>query len=89
MPRIEFTPQLGRHVECAALHADVTSLRPLLEAAFAAYPKLRGYLVDDQGAIRQHVAIFVDNKLLRNRQTWDIPLQPQSEVYVMQALSGG
>ena len=86
---IEFTKHLLRHVDCGGLTVEAASLKPALEAAFAAYPRLRGYIVDDQDCIRQHVAVFVDNQLLRDRQSWDIPLQPESEVYVMQALSGG
>ncbi|MFV0445362.1 MAG: MoaD/ThiS family protein [Planctomycetaceae bacterium] len=89
MPRIEFTSQLRKHVDCPPAEVAAASLRPALESLFAANPALRGYVLDDQHAIRQHVAIWVDNRLITNRTSWDVPLQPDSEVYVMQALSGG
>ncbi|MEZ6064623.1 MAG: hypothetical protein R3B90_02695 [Planctomycetaceae bacterium] len=89
MPRIEFTPQLAKHVDCPARDSDAASLRTALDEAFAASPKLRGYILDDQSRLRQHVAIFVDNQLLRDRDNWNVPLRPESLVFVMQALSGG
>jgi molybdopterin synthase sulfur carrier subunit len=89
MPRIEFTPQLARHVECPAVDVTAVSLREALDQVFRDHPALRGYVLDDRAAIRQHVAVFIDNQLLGDRQNWDIPLRPDSKVYVMQALSGG
>jgi molybdopterin converting factor small subunit len=89
MPRIEFTSQLRKHVACPAAEVEAASLGPALESIFQANPALRGYVLDDQHAIRQHVAIWVDNRLVTDRVHWDVPLQPHSQVYVMQALSGG
>ena len=89
MPRIEFTSQLQKHVESPAVDVEAVSLKPALDAVFAANPALRGYILDDQQAIRQHVAVWVDNRLVTDRSDWDVPLRPDSQVYVMQALSGG
>lgn len=89
MPRIEFTSQLQKHVACPAVEVDAASLQPAFEAIFDANPVLRGYVLDDQHAIRQHVAVWVDNRLVTDRTHWNVPLQPDSQVYVMQALSGG
>ena len=89
MPRIEFTRQLLRHVDCPSATVDAATLREALESVFALNPQLRGYVLDDQGSVRQHVAVFIDNQLVRQRESLDIPLAPTAEVYVMQALSGG
>lgn len=89
MPKIEFTPQLTRHVECPPLVVQATTLREALDCAFEANEGLRGYIVDDQGAIRKHVAVFVNNQLVRDRQNIDFKLDKDAEIYVMQALSGG
>ena len=89
MPRIEFTAQLQKHVDCPAVDVDAASLRTALEEVFASNPQLRGYVLTDQNSIRKHVAIFVDNQLLQDRDNWDVPLRTDSQVYVMQALSGG
>lgn len=56
---------------------------------FAREPRLRGYLLDDQGSLRRHVALFVDGVQVRDRRGLGDPLQDDSEIYVVQALSGG
>ncbi|MCA9055483.1 MAG: MoaD/ThiS family protein [Planctomycetaceae bacterium] len=89
MPRIEFTAQLQKHVASPGVDVAADSLKPALEVVFDANPALRGYVLDDQQAIRQHVAVWVDNRLVTDRIQWDVPLRPDSQVYVMQALSGG
>lgn len=53
------------------------------------FPGVRGYILDDQGAVRQHVNIFVGNDFLRDRRKLSDPVGPEAKVYVMQALSGG
>lgn len=89
MPTIEFTPHLKRHLDCPDGQASGETLADALEHVFRNHPRLRGYLLDDQGAIRQHVAIFVDNRLVRDRSRLDIALRSDSKIHVMQALSGG
>ncbi len=89
MARIAFTPHLAMHLNCPPRQTGQRTLRAALDEVFAEIPKLRGYLLDDQDCIRQHVAIFIDGQLLRNRDDWDCPLTPESDVFVMQALSGG
>ena len=72
-----------------ALDVDADSLGAALQRIFAAHPAVRGYVVDEHGAIRHHLALFVDGVALRDKRALDLALGPQSEVYVMQALSGG
>jgi len=64
-------------------------VRAVLEAAFVDRPALRGYVLDDQGAVRQHVAVFVDGERLRDVARQSDPVRPDSVIHVMQALSGG
>jgi hypothetical protein len=61
----------------------------VLDEAFRRNPSLRGYILDERGAVRHHVAIFVDGQLLRDRVKLSDAVSPDSEIYVMQALSGG
>jgi len=86
---VAFTPNLERHVECPTRIADGASVRAVLDAAFAANPRLRGYVLDDQGALRRHMMVFVDGQQIEDRERLSDPVRPASEVYVMQALSGG
>lgn len=89
MPTIRFTPQLRRFIATPEVHSEATALRPALEDAFATNPRLRGYVLDDQGGLRANVVIFIDGERCPDRISLDQPLQPGSAVYVLQALSGG
>jgi len=89
MPRVVFTPNLGRHLDAPAREAGGSTIREVLDGVFADNPRLRGYVLDDQGRLRKHVAVFVDGQMARDRETLGDPVGESSEVYVMQALSGG
>jgi len=60
-----------------------------LDGVFARHPTLRHYVVDERGAVRHHVALFVDGRSLARKTHLDHPLGETSELHVMQALSGG
>jgi cytidylate kinase len=64
-------------------------VREVLDHAFAALPRLRGYVVDEQGALRKHMVVFVDGRQIADRRHLTDGVTPDAEVYVMQALSGG
>ena len=90
MPHIEFTSQLAQHVDCPPIRSvDATSLREALEVVFADHPQLRGYVLDDQGAIRKHIAVFIDGEMLQRRDELDVAVGSSGEIFVLQALSGG
>jgi molybdopterin synthase sulfur carrier subunit len=89
MPRVEFTPQLRRFTETPVVETGAPTLRTALDAAFAANPRLRGYVLDDQGHLRANVVVFVDGRRSTDRVALADPLGPDSRVHVLQALSGG
>ncbi len=89
MARVVFTPNLQRHVACPATEAPGRSVREVLDAVFAGNPQARGYVLDDQAALRRHMAIFIDGAPLQDRARLTDPVSDSSEIYVMQALSGG
>ena len=89
MAEVVFTPNLRRHVECPTTAVAGATVREVLERVFADNPRLRGYVLDDQGALRRHMSIFVDGKQLEDRAGLSDPVRPDAEIYVMQALSGG
>jgi sulfur carrier protein ThiS len=64
-------------------------VREALEQYFARHPQVRSYVLDEQGALRQHVVIFVNGTQLRDRAAQQEPVGEDVELYVMQALSGG
>ncbi|HTR10476.1 MAG TPA: MoaD/ThiS family protein [Paraburkholderia sp.] len=89
MAHLFFAASIQRHVATPERETDARTLGEALEAVFAAQPRLRGYILDDQGALRKHLAVFVDGRPLRDRQHLSDALGEQSRVYVVQALSGG
>ena len=89
MVTVEFAASLRRHVECAPQNVAAGSLRVVLDAALAAAPELRHYVLDDQDNIRKHVAVFVNKTMVRDRQNLTQPLASGDKVLVIQALTGG
>jgi sulfur-carrier protein len=89
MARVRFTPQLRRFTDTPDVQVAAATLREALDAAYAHNPRLRGYVVDDQGHVRPNVAIFIDGRRCSDAQRQSDPLMPGSDVWVMQALSGG
>jgi sulfur-carrier protein len=89
MALISFTPQLQRFTSTPEVQCSASTLREALEAAFAVNPRLRGYVLDDQGHLRANVVCFIDGQRSADRVALAEPLRPASRVYVLQALSGG
>jgi molybdopterin synthase sulfur carrier subunit len=89
MPRVVFTSNLQRYVDCPERTVGGVTVRAALEEIFAQQPNVRDYVLDDQGHLRRHVHIFVDGQRVSEGVRLDQPVGKQSEIYVMQALSGG
>lgn len=89
MAKVVFTPNIQRHVACPETEAPGATVREVLNAVFAANPAARGYVLDDQSALRRHMAVFVDGRIIKDRETLSDPVNEASSIYVFQALSGG
>ncbi len=89
MATVVFTPNLKRHVECPTETVDGSTVGAVLDSVFAQNPRLRGYIVNEQGSLRRHMSVFVDGQQIVDRDRLSDPVRPASEIYVMQALSGG
>ncbi len=74
---------------CPPTTAPGLTLREVLDNVFTENSRLRGYVVDERGALRNHMSIFVDGELITDRRTLSDSVNDNSEIYVMQALSGG
>ncbi len=89
MPRVVFTPNIQRHVACPEAETGGATVREVLDAVFAANPQARSYVLDDQGALRRHMTIFVDGVMISDRKGLGDAVGEVSTIYVFQALSGG
>jgi sulfur carrier protein ThiS len=86
---LSFTPNLKRHVECPRARVGGATVAEALADYFESNPRVRGYVLDDQGAVRSHVAIFVNQGLIRDRTRLSDPIAEGDAIFVAQALSGG
>ena len=89
MARVVFTANLRRHVDCPEIEADGATVREVLDSVFAKHDRLRGYVLDDQAELRRHMGVIVDGMSLRDRRGLSDPVRSASQIYVLQALSGG
>lgn len=87
MPTIAFTHHLQRHAPAQPVQVAAATPRLALEAVFATHPMLRSYVLDEQGALRKHIALFINGEL--HRELLDGEVDDTAQIYVMQALSGG
>ena len=90
MPTVLFTSALQRFLPVPSVQVTgATTIGEALAAVFASEPRLRGYVLDDQGALRRHVAIYVNGRLISDRARLTDAVAQDDEIYVFQALSGG
>ena len=89
MPRVTFTQNIQRHVACPPMEVSGVTVREALEAVFRENPGARGYVLDDQSALRKHMTVFVNGQQVRDRSGLSDPVTMDGEIYVFQALSGG
>jgi sulfur-carrier protein len=89
VPTVSFAPALTRHVPCPPQEVSAADVRAALDAAFRAAPPLRHYVLDEQGGVRKHVALFVNGEMLMRDRALERPLSAGDQVMVIQALTGG
>lgn len=89
MPKVVFTANIQRHVACPDCEADGSTVGEVLGVVFANNPRARGYVLDDQSALRRHMLIFLDGEIIRDRTALSDPVAQGSTIHVFQALSGG
>jgi molybdopterin synthase sulfur carrier subunit len=90
MPTVKFTYALKRFFPgLQHTPAKGSTLPAILEEMEGSYPGVRSYVLDEQGKLRQHVNIFIDGVMIKDRTTLSDPFSENSEIYIMQALSGG
>ncbi len=89
MGQISFTANLRRHVPCPPVDVRGSTLRAVLDQVFAGNPLLRSYVLDEQGRVRRHVRIYINDRPIRDRLALSDKVGPDDDIHVLQALSGG
>lgn len=89
MATVVFTPALRRFLRVSDARVAGATVAEVLAGVFGANHALRGYVLDDQGALRRHVAIYVNGEPVRDRTGLSDPVASDGEIHVFQALTGG
>ena len=89
MATVKFTRNIQRHVECPTREISGSTLRTVLDQYFQENERARGYVLDEQGRIREHMVVFIDGEAVRDRAGLSDAVRPDSTIDVIQALSGG
>ena len=71
------------------LELEGATVGEVLQALERAHPDVRGWILDERGAIREHINVFVNTLHMRDCNGLDTPLRPGDEVTIMTAVSGG
>ena len=74
MATVRFTANIQRHVSCPTREVAGDTLRRVLDGYFQENERARGYVFDDQGRLRQHMAIFIDGQQVRDRRDLTDPV---------------
>jgi molybdopterin converting factor small subunit len=86
---VSFAKAFRRHVDCPTASVAGDSVRAVIDTYFADHPAVRGYVLDDAGAVRRHVAIFHNDDLIVDRDALTDAVADGDRLQVFQALSGG
>jgi sulfur-carrier protein len=90
MPVVKFTKALKRFFpNLQDTPAGGSTIAVVLSEMDTHYPGLKSYLLDEHGQLRKHVNIFIDGNMVADRNTLNDKFSENSEIYIIQALSGG
>lgn len=80
------TPLRSYTGQQSVVEADGSTVEDVLADLDRRFPGVRFRMVDEQGRLRQHMKVFVNEDSVRDLST---PVAATDEVTIMQALSGG
>ena len=90
MARVKFTPNLVRFFpDLRECEVEATTIAEAVREVEQRWRGLGDYIVDEQGALRRHVNIFVGDALIRDKRTLSDKVSADTRIYIMQALFGG
>ncbi len=89
MPSVRFTRNIQRHVECPTREVEGSTVREVFDAYFSTNEQARGYVLDDRGRLRKHMAAFIDGQQIDDRESLSDTVARAAVVDIVQSLSGG
>ena len=67
------------------LELDGSTVAEVLRSLEREHPDIRGWILDERGAIREHINVFVNKEYGRE----DTSVTPSDRLHVIPAISGG
>ena len=90
MPIVKFTSNLKQFCpDLKEIVVSVSTVSALVSELHKRYPGIADYIVDESGALRNHVNVFIGSSLIKDRVDLSDKITSNDTVYIMQALSGG
>jgi len=92
MPTVEMTGHLYRFfpaLENRVIGVDAGSVAEVLRAVNELAPGFTDYVLDEHGALRRHVNLSINNRIVVDRKSLSDRVPDDGTVYIFQALSGG
>ena len=71
------------------MDTEGSSLREVLDSLDASYPGIKGRIVDEQGALRRFVNVYVGNDDVRFLDGLDTSISDGTQISVIPAVAGG
>lgn len=90
MAKVKFTSALKTFFpDLNELEVNASSVNEAIKEVDSAFPGMSNYLLEEDGSLRKHVNIFVDDSLIHDRSGLSDKVEDRNEILVFQALSGG
>ena len=91
MVKVEYTSVLKRFFPTLenSEWVEASSLIELLNVLNDKYPGIKGYLLDENDCLRDHVNIFIGNDQIPDKNDLSVILKRNDEILIIQAISGG
>jgi len=90
MATVQFTKALKRFFpKLEPLQVSANTVIDLITQIETHYPGMKNYLLDNTGAVREHVNIFIGEEKIKDLHKLSDQLKDEDEVFILQALSGG
>ncbi|HRE15679.1 MAG TPA: MoaD/ThiS family protein [Rhodocyclaceae bacterium] len=92
MPTVQMTRHLYRFfpvLENRTIQVPAGSVAELLQAVDALAPGFTNYVLDERGALRKHVNVCINERMIIDRKTLSEQVPEDATLYIFQALSGG
>jgi molybdopterin synthase sulfur carrier subunit len=67
------------------LRLEGADVRAVIRSLESSWPKTAGWVLDDQGRVRQHVNVFLNGERVRE----DATVAPEDTLHVLASITGG